>query len=63
MNDDLHYIFIKDVIVWELRREKFILTVRDRYREVVAEMVMEEKVRSTSFPFSRSTPSSIDTAP
>jgi hypothetical protein len=31
-------------LIWELKREKFILDVRDRYREVVADMVMEEKV-------------------
>jgi hypothetical protein len=31
-------------LIWELNREKFILDVRDRYREVVADMVMEEKV-------------------
>jgi hypothetical protein len=45
----------RDEIVWELRREKFILKVRDRYREVVAEMAMEEMVRSISFTFSRLT--------
>ena len=31
-------------LIWELKREKFILDVRDRYREVVTDMVMEEKV-------------------
>jgi hypothetical protein len=30
--------------IWELKREKFILDVRDRYREVMMDMVMEEKV-------------------
>lgn len=30
-------------LIWELKREKFILQVRDRYREVMADMVMEER--------------------
>jgi hypothetical protein len=46
----------RDEIVWGLRREKFVLKVRDQYREVVAEMAMEEKVRSVSFPLSWLTP-------
>jgi hypothetical protein len=28
--------------IWELKREKFILDVRDRYREVMMDMVMEK---------------------
>jgi hypothetical protein len=53
----------RDEIVWELRREKFILMVRDQYREVVAEMAMEEVVRSIFLTLSRLTPWYTDTAP
>lgn len=41
--------------IWELEREKFKLKVRDQYRGVVAEMVMEEEVRSLPIPPSSST--------